>query len=242
MRSSISSPPSPRQGAPRWAEPTAPGSYSCVVRDRFGQIPPSGQTRHLGPSGPDTSSSRLAPRHPGAPYLQALGGRLPHLPAAGFGRGDAGVTLEGAGVRGAAVPLYMWVGVRATCVLEPVGAGGREQEEAARRTAAGNLWARPRRCPGAAARGLRSSARPASARRRRPLPPPPPPPPPPGPARSEHARGPHPLEARSRGRRSPPGPRPSPAGGPLPAAPGRDGVWEERTGGPGERVCQKEKP
>lgn len=81
--------------------------------------------------------------------LQALGGRLPHLPAAGFGRGDAGVTLEGAGVRGAAVPLYMWVGVRATCVLEPVGAGGREQEEAARRTAAGNLegFARSGRVP-----------------------------------------------------------------------------------------------
>lgn len=86
--------------------------------------------------------------------------------------------------RGAAVPLYIW-GRCPRDVRPPaghhrrVGAGGCKQEGAAPRSAAGNLWARPRAgCPGAAARRLRSSAW-ARERTARPLPPPPPPPPPP---------------------------------------------------------------
>lgn len=109
---------------------------------------------------------QAGPRPPGAPYLQALRGRLPHLPAEGFGRGDAGETLSIApGGEGPRSRFTSGVGVRGMCVPEPgdrreVGAGDCEPEQAARRSAAGNLWARPRAgCPGAAARGLRSSAR-----------------------------------------------------------------------------------
>lgn len=57
---------------------------------------------------PATSSSRLAPGCPGATYLQALCGRLPHLPALGFGRGDAGETqLMRLGARGCGSALHL---------------------------------------------------------------------------------------------------------------------------------------
>ena len=171
MRSSISSPPSPQPGARCWLKPTASGSNPCVHTGslwanpwQWSDAPPLLlRSEHL--------LLQAGPRSPGAPYLQALRGRLPHLPAAGSGRGDAGETLsmapggEGLGGEGLRCRFTSGVGVRGMCVRGPATAagwalGGCKREEAARRSAAGNLWARPRAgCPGAAARRLRSSAR-----------------------------------------------------------------------------------
>lgn len=64
---------------------------------------------------------------PGAPYLQALRGRLPHLPAAGFGRGDTGETQwMRLGARGCSAALHLG-SVSAGCASSsrPPPPGGR---------------------------------------------------------------------------------------------------------------------
>lgn len=189
---------------------------------------------------------QAGPRPPGAPYLQALRGRLPHLPAEGFGRGDAGETRRSrqrARGRGPASHLG-WVS--AGCASQsPATAAGWARGTASRSRRRGARL--PATCGHGRAPAVLAQLRedcaappgPASARRRRgPLPPPPPPPPPPGPARSEHARGQRPPGSPHPRLPGTPSSRPGECGEASTDCPaprgtlGSDGVWER--GGPGE--------
>lgn len=135
---------------------------------------------------PSTSSSRLAPSLSGAPYLQALSSRLPHLPALGFGqRRSRRDSVDRAGKeKGPRSRCHIWdQRLRA----ERPGAG-RSRWAQGLRTGRGGAPL-PATCGLSSRRqSVRSSddcaAPPGAQRRGRSLLPPPPP----GPARSEHAR------------------------------------------------------
>ncbi|MEJ1272105.1 hypothetical protein NN561_002953 [Cricetulus griseus] len=135
---------------------------------------------------PSTSSSRLAPSLSGAPYLQALSSRLPHLPALGFWqqrrRRDS---VDRAGKeKGPRSRCHIW-GQRLRA--ERPGAGPSRWAQGLRTGRGGAQL--PATCGLRSGRqSVRSSddcaAPPGPQRHGRSLLPPPPP----GPARSEHAR------------------------------------------------------